>query len=231
MGNPPQIIEKFCMRETPQRVLVKDRDRLPLGGLIELGRVDVIELAPIPGGFPRQLERMPFALALDAPDLGARFRHRQSEGHCAVLPNAARSAKYRLTSSDLITLRVGVIGMSCTTMRFSGHVNFANRRSVRNSFSPSKVNEPCSFRITKQQARSPKISSGTGAIATCCTAGWLASATSMSIGLNLMPPRLISSLVRPLSSTFPAASILARSPVRNQPSGVNAAAVASGFLA
>jgi len=44
---------------------------------------------------------------------------------------------------------------------------------------------------------------GTGAIATCATAGWPAMAISMSMGLNFTPPRLISSLVRPRSRRCP----------------------------
>ena len=60
------------------------------------------------------------------------------------------------------------------------------------------------------------------------TPGWLCSASSISAGEMISPPRLITSLLRPVTYRYPSASIHPMSPVLNHPPGKNAPAVASG---
>ena len=66
-------------------------------------------------------------------------------------------------------------------------------------------------------------------MATSDTRGWVCSSCSISATGTFSPPRLITSLTRPVMRTYPAALMTARSPLRYQPSAVITSAVHSGW--
>src|SRR5262245_2239897 len=171
-GNRAERRQELGVSELAQGVLVQDGDLPPLEGIVERIGVDVVELAAIPWDGLRARERCTLALALDLRDVGTGLGQRERQrhgGHTCVCPGLA--ARYCCTRSAFMTLRVGVIGISATTARCSGQVNFANLRSARNALSSSKLNDAPGLRITKHAARSVSTSSGKGAIATFATAG------------------------------------------------------------
>jgi hypothetical protein len=70
-GSRAKCRQKLGVGQLAQRVLVKDRDFPPLGGIVERVRIDVVELAAIPRDALRARECFLLLLALDLCDVGA----------------------------------------------------------------------------------------------------------------------------------------------------------------
>ena len=85
-------------------------------------------------------------------------------------------------------------------------------------------------RVSTAQTRSPRSASGRPSTATSATAGCWISSVSSSSGAIFSPLRMIRSLVLPVTSTCPSGRRWPRSPVRNQPSAVNACASSDGSV-
>ena len=77
---------------------------------------------------------------------------------------------------------------------------------------------------TTAHTRSPVRASGTPITATSATDGWVANTPSISSAEMFSALRMMASLMRPVTTTLPSASIRPRSPLRNQPSASNASA-------
>ena len=84
------------------------------------------------------------------------------------------------------------------------------------------------LRDHEAQARSCSRGSGMATTATPAILGWVKSAFSTSATGIFSPPRMITSLDRPVMETYPSGSSVARSPVLNQPSAVWPSRVNSG---
>ena len=82
----------------------------------------------------------------------------------------------------------------------------------------------------KAQPCSPRRSSGAATTATSATPSMVASSSSTSAALTFSPPRMMMSFSRSVMVRHPSASSTPTSPVRNQPSGVTAAAVSAGSV-
>src|SRR5438270_11423331 len=133
-------------------------------------------------------------------------------------------------SLPLMILRVGVSGISAMTTSRSGSLFLAISLASRYSHSSASDGSAApGLSVTKAQAFSPSTGSGIGTIADCRILGCASSSASTSTGLNLTPPRLMMSLLRPVIAQF-SARRAARSRVRNQPSSVKASRVAASFL-
>src|ERR1041385_9234948 len=135
---------------------------------------------------------------------------------------------YRLRNSVLSSLPVEVCGRSLTKTKSSGICHLANlvHRNARSSSA-----ETCapSFSATTASGRSCHLGCCTAITPASRTAGWLISVFSRSTELIHSPPDLTRSLLRSTSLMQPSGSIVATSPVRNQPSAVQRSHV-SGAL-
>src|SRR4029077_11925956 len=76
-----ELAQKLRVVELPQRFFVENGNPAPVLGVVELGWIDMVELAAVPRDLLRPFECDPLSLALDFPDVVARFRQRQREVH------------------------------------------------------------------------------------------------------------------------------------------------------
>ena len=160
---------------------------------------------------------------------------------------AARSASNVTSSSDMpsaisatssalaiwlrLTFPVASLGMLSTNTKHCGHLEGGRRCAA----CWQSWRRPGSWIPRVGTTTTPTVSCnvacGTEMATTSDTPGWLWSASSISAGEMISPPRLITSLLLPVTYKYPSASIQPMSPVLNQfPSGLikNDSAVARG---
>ena len=89
-GNGAERFEQLGMRQFAQRVLVEDRNLLPLGGIVERFRIDAGKLVAIPRHGLGERERPLFSFALNLRDVGARVRQLQRQVHVTGPPAVRR---------------------------------------------------------------------------------------------------------------------------------------------
>src|SRR6476661_10171252 len=135
---------------------------------------------------------------------------------------------YCFRSDVLSNFPVDVCGKSLTKTKSSGICQLANF-ALRNVRSSSAVTCMPSFRATTASGRSCHLGCCTATTPASRTAGWLINVFSRSTELIHSPPDLTRSLLRSTSLMQPSGSMVATSPVRNQPSAVQRSRV-SGAL-
>src|SRR6202012_1525918 len=144
------------------------------------------------------------AAAFDVED-GAKLL----EIHC--VPFAAFAVA---TSWNFLTFPDGVIGKASTTCHATGVFWRARPAACRNSASSPAEAFSWSPSTTNATGTSPNLASRPATTAACRTAGGAARRSSMSRAENFSPPRLMTSLIRPVMVTNPASSSTPMSPVR-----------------
>src|SRR5215472_1025132 len=158
----------------------------------------------------------------------------QSSIHPCIRPPPALSVSLHFQSANLFlssafsSFPVEVCGRLFTNTKSSGSCHFANLE-LRNSHSCSAVTWAPSFNVTTARGRSCHFGCCTAITPASRTAGWLISVFSRSTELIHSPPDFTRSLLRSTSLIQPAGSMVATSPVRNQPSFVHRSCV-SGAL-
>src|SRR6201991_899814 len=136
----------------------------------------------------------PFAVRSDVED-GAKLL----EIHC--VPFAAFAVA---TSWNFLTFPDGVIGKASTTCHATGVFWRARPAVCRKSASSPAEAFSWSPSTMNATGTSPNLSSRPATTAAWRTAGWPASRSSMSRAENFSPPRLMTSLSRPVMVTNPA---------------------------
>src|SRR5258707_7238504 len=135
---------------------------------------------------------------------------------------------YFFRSSVLSSLPVDVCGRSLTKTKSSGICHLANLALKKVRSSSDETLAP-SFNATTARGRSCHLGCCTATTPASRTAGWVIKAFSRSTVLIHSPPDFTRSLLRSTSLMHPSGSMVATSPVRNQPSAVQRSRV-SGAL-
>ncbi len=147
-------------------------------------------------------------------------------------PDSPVAASSSVLSSAASAARDGFpvapLGMELKEMIRRGSLNSASREAMKRRRPISGTGAP-GRNTTTAIASSPRVGCGTPKAAASKTDGCAIKESSISPGRIFSPPRLIISLIRPVTNRNPSASSRPRSPVLSHPSR-NALWLASGLL-
>jgi len=151
----------------------------------------------------------------------------ENEAHLVIAESGPR--KFEIVQPSVSILAVPPVAIVDKVVDRRGTRKLAQRWRT-NAVSSSSVTGILALSVTNAAPTSPSRGSGTPTTCAVATAGCASSTSSTSAGATFSPPTRKVSLTRPTMRSRPSAVRTPMSPVRNQPPGVSALAVASGFL-